>query len=504
MTQARGTHRVREIRIVASSAALSAVVAVFACSHQNAGRSEPASVVLRVGVPGLSPTNPGAGLRQLTQILSVEGLARLAEDGRLEPSLAADWSTRNNGRSYLIRLRPGVKFHDGSPLTPGIVASLLPAAMRETFGPIADDVEQVGVVDATTVEVRFRRPSPFLFESLEAGIRKPNAIATGPFVAVPNSTNELRANDVYYGGRPQIGEIEVETFPAVRTAWAKMLRNELDMLWEVGPDALSSLEHSGNVGVFTFTRRYQYALALNTAAPVLKSPAIRRALNMALDRTKLVNVALNGHGLPSSSPIWPRYWALDQKIHESDAPDLVQAAKVLTGGANPNRRGALHFTTLIASDTLYERLALEVKRQLEGVGIEMDVRAVSQDEQLNAMRHGQYEAVLIEVISGPTILRPYGFWHSRMPGNPGTFGNRSVDEAFDALRNAEGESAYRNAVVNLDRTFKEDPPALFLAWSVRARAVSKRFDVQGEEGRDVLSTLRFWKPTGGRQQASRH
>src|SRR5262245_3297789 len=100
MTQARGTHRVREIRIAASSAAVLAVIAVFSCSPPNAGRSEPASVVLRVGVPGLSPTNPGAGLRQLTQILSVEGLARLAEDGRLEPSLAADWSTRNNGRSY--------------------------------------------------------------------------------------------------------------------------------------------------------------------------------------------------------------------------------------------------------------------------------------------------------------------------------------------------------------------------------------------------------------------
>jgi hypothetical protein len=52
------------------------------------------------------------------------------------------------------------------------------------------------------------------------------------------------------------------------------------------------------------------------------------------------------------------------------------------------------------------------------------------------------------------------------------------------------------AVGNLVQTFADDPPAIFLAWSVRARAVSKRFDVQGEEGRDVLSTLRFWKPAG--------
>jgi hypothetical protein len=91
-----------------------------------------------------------------------------------------------------------------------------------------------------------------------------------------------------------------------------------------------------------------------------------------------------------------------------------------------------------------------------------------------------------------------------MPGNLGAFGNRAVDLAFDAVRAAETESAYRMAVSNLVRTFADDPPGIFLAWSVRARAISKRFDVQAEEGRDVLSTLRMWKPAGAQQEASRN
>jgi hypothetical protein len=40
----------------------------------------------------------------------------------------------------------------------------------------------------------------------------------------------------------------------------------------------------------------------------------------------------------------------------------------------------------------------------------------------------------------------------------------------------------------------EDPPAIFLVWSHRTRAVSTRFDVQAEPGRDILSTLRSWRP----------
>ena len=503
MPEGREERRRRFFRTAARLVAFMAAVASLACSRERAARSEGAAAVLRVGVAGLSSSNPGSGLRQLAQILSIEGLARVGEDGRPEPTLAETWTSPNNGRSYLVRLKSGVKFHDGTPLTPEIVAGVLPVSMRQTFGPVADDVEQVKAVDANTIEITFRRPSPLLFEAIEAGIRKPgSSVGTGPFVAVPNSTSELRANPDYYAGQPRIHEIHVETFPAVRTAWAKMLRNDLDMLWEVGPDALSSLEHSAKVAVFTFTRHYQYVVALNTQAAALRSPAVRRALNLAIDRPKLVADALNGHGVPSWGPVAPRHWALESSAQENHSYDPGQAAQLL--GARTGKRASTRFTLLIASDAVYERIALELKRQLEAVGIEIDVEAVSQDQTFDRLQHGRYDAVLIDAISGPSLLRPYGIWHSRMPGNSGMFGNRAVDEAFDRVREAETESAYRTAIGNLVRVFWDDPPAVFLAWSVRARAVSTRFDVPSEEGRDVLSTLRLWKPSAVQQRASRN
>jgi hypothetical protein len=62
------------------------------------------------------------------------------------------------------------------------------------------------------------------------------------------------------------------------------------------------------------------------------------------------------------------------------------------------------------------------------------------------------------------------------------------------VRSASSEETYRAAVVKLHHAFCDDPPAVFLAWSVLTRAVSKRFDVPaGEPDRDVLSTLRLWK-----------
>src|SRR5690348_14756604 len=142
MPEGRDAHRRRFFWTAVRLVALTAAVAPSGCSRGDAVRSQAAAAVLRVGVAGLSSSNPGNGLRQLAQILSVEGLARVGEDGRPEPTLAESWTSANNGRSYLVRLKSGVKFHDGTPLTPEIVAQVLPVSMRQTFGPIADDVEQ--------------------------------------------------------------------------------------------------------------------------------------------------------------------------------------------------------------------------------------------------------------------------------------------------------------------------------------------------------------------------
>jgi hypothetical protein len=59
-------------------------------------------------------------------------------------------------------------------------------------------------------------------------------------------------------------------------------------------------------------------------------------------------------------------------------------------------------------------------------------------------------------------------------------------------------------VLDYQRAMIADPPAIFLAWGERARAVSRRFDVQPEPGRDVLGNLRLWKPTAAQPASSRN
>jgi ABC-type transport system substrate-binding protein len=254
--------------------------------------------------------------------------------------------------------------------------------------------------------------------------------------------------------------------------------------------------------MFTFTRHYQYLVVLNSASGSLRPKEVRRALNAAVDRATLVKEALRGHGVVSAGPISSRYWAL-----RADAPRFLYDPSAAANTLRTTVRGTkepIQFRCLVPPDAVNERIALELKRQLQAVGVQMSVEEAPQDHIIQRIARRDYEAALLEGISGPTLLRSYYFWHSNTTFNSGGIGNATVDGALDRVREADTDAGYIAAVSELQNAFIEDPPAIFLAWSVRARAISKRFDVEAEEGRDVLSTIRMWKPTGVPQQASRN
>ena len=477
--------------------ALSLLFSSAACRGSDPG-TPPPPAILRVGISvgEMATADPQNGVRQVAQNLSIEGLVKFGEDGRPTAWLAQSWAFTPDGRSLKIQLRPGVTFHDGSPVTASSIATSLRRVLPEMMGPVFEDVESIEAIGESAIDIKLHRQSPFVLEALDVQLRSlgPNPVGTGPFKAAgPTAPDELRANENYYLGHPLLDRIVVSTYPTVRAAWAEMLRDHLDMLFDVGTDALDSLDRATNISSFNFVRRYQYALIFNTHNSSLRSAEIRQALSLAVDRDSIVREALNGRGVPSSGPIWPHHWALGASS-QKPAFDPAKAARVLA--AQP-----LHFTCLVPAD--YERLALVVKRQLQAVGVSMDVKEVRPDEIYAAMARRDFDAVLFEVVSGPNIFRPFRWWYSG-PKSQAGFSSPAVDAALDRVRHAGSDDDYRAGVASFQQAIEVDPPAIFLAWSERARAVSKRFVVPSEPGRDVLATIRFWKPIGDVAPPSRN
>jgi peptide/nickel transport system substrate-binding protein len=440
-----------------------------------------------MGVGQLSAATPDNGFRQVTKNLALEDLIRIEGDGRVVPRLAESLETTADGKALRIRLRPNVTFHDGTPVTSALVADLVRAGLPISLGPAFQDIDEVKAISDREIEITQKKPSPFLAESLDFEIKKPGSpgVGTGPFAATTvDGQTEMRANDSYYLGRPSIERIVMRSYPTVRAAWADMLRGQVDMLYEVGLDALDSLQASSQVAIFTFPRPYAYVIMLNARKPLFASHEVRRALNLAIDRPSLIREALNNHATPADGPVSRQHWAY-RDTFPTFGYDPAAAAKVLT--KHP------HFKCIFPEGALYERLALSAQKQLAAVGVEMEVNAVGLDELVAAVQtRGDFDAALTETHIGPNLFRSYQWWHSGAQYNVGKFSSARVDAALEAIRYASNDQQYAAAALDFQRAMIDDPPAVFLAWGERARAVSRRFNVPADPARDVLGMLRLF------------
>jgi len=494
------------LRFHRTTICLLAAIASARCGNDGPKQPLPSNTTLRVGVGGLPSLSAERGIQQFISNLSREGLLRVNQSGRIEATLAESLSQSPDGLQFMIRLRPNLTFHDGSVVDGKTVVALFEKGLPAMLGSVAEDIESITAPSARGIVIRLHKPSPFVADSLmDVPLVKNGASpsATGAYVMAPKDSNSkairMTAFDGYYLGPPKIKTIEVTTYASVRAAWADMLRDRVDMLYETGTEALDSMAGAKNVALYSVDRPYQFIVFLNPKLPKFRAREIRRALNQAIDRNAIVRDGLGGHGTPSAGPVSPHHWAFAGAGSTfTFAP--AEAANAIRQVSNTR----FSFTCLTAPVAPYDHLALVLKQQLQAADVDMSINEVSPDDAFQTLAKGQFEALLTDAASGWSLIRAYKFWHSNGPSNMVGFSSASIDAALEGVRHAADEQTYRQAVADFQHAVDEDPPAIFLAWGDRSRAVSKSFEVQTQPGRDVLGTLSSWRPLSDNRNATRH
>jgi peptide/nickel transport system substrate-binding protein len=484
---------------------------VAACGRTS---SEPAKdihgtepVVLRVGVPEGNVPGEDLGVGQFVNILNYESLTLNGTDGRAVPRLAERWQWDDSDLTLRVYLRPNVFLHDNRPFAGQIAADLvLEAVTREqnlARYPSFADIESVTARGPLELAIGLKRPSGMLPEDLTVPLGSGQDDAgTGPFRTVSRGSEVLlEAFDRYYLGKPAIDRVVVRSFEALRTSWASLLRGELDMLYDVPVDGVEFIRND-DVEVISVPRWYQYHLAFNAHAGALRSAVVRKALNVAVDRNRIVEEVLKNAGESSSGPLYPKYWAYDPTQPRYDYDPAAAAALLDAAGyplpRQPNGNGPrarFHFTCLLPQNfAIWERVALAIQRDLFNVGVDMQFKTVPFGEFNGLVGAGRFDAALLDMISGPTPARAYIWWRSaeRFQGLFNVFGyeNAEAERLFETLLRSTSEAAVRSATSRLQRVIYDDPPAIFVAWSTRTRAVNKRFAMPA--GRDPMLTMSRW------------
>ena len=512
----------RYLSLTGRGVLLFAGVVLSACSGSDSSlpvrTSEP--TILRVGVPEGNAQGDDIGVGQFVRFLNFESLTLNGPDGRPVPRLAERWQWEDGDRTLRVFLRPSVFLHDNRSFAGQTAADLVREAVTNEGNlasyPSLADIESVTAPTELELKIQLKRPSGTLLDDLnmQLGVGKTDA-GTGPFrtISVGDET-ALEAFDRYYQGKPAIDQVVIRRFESLRTAWAALLRGELDMLYDVPAEGVEFVRND-DVEVISVPRWYQYHLAFNAHHPVLKSPLVRKALNLAVDRAGIVKNVLHGAAEASSGPFYPKYWAYDAtqtqyQYEPAAAAALLDAAGYRLPATSSARgpRARFRFTCLLPQNfAVWESVALEIQRDLFNIGVDMQFKSVPFKEFNKLVRTpGGFDAVLGDMISGPTPARTYMWWRSakRSPVLLNVFGyeNAEAERLFQTLLRSTNEAATRTAVSKLQRVMYEDPPAIFIAWSTRTRAIHKRFAFPSSE-RDPLITIADWTLAERRQALSR-
>ncbi len=456
-----------------------------------------------------------------------DGLVAFAGGSAPGPDLAESWEISADGLSWTFRMRKGVRFSDGTPVTAEDVAFTYEKGFDPKYGNRFSDFSQVVKSFRSDGADFFRIELKTPYRLLPALLGRPivpahllreaggasaefdrHPIGTGPFTLSGWTPGQitLDANPGYFMGRPRLGRIVFKFFSDNKKAWVSLLQGQVDLVPDVDYDDYVLIKNDGRFRGYEFLENFCSSLLFNTRDPLFAQRAMRRAIAMAIDRRDLLDTVLRGKGLAASGPFKPGTWPYNPDPH-LQAYDPRQAAKILSdlGWRDSDndwildKEGRnLQFTVLeCGEDRLKGALAKRLQWQLLQIGIRMDVVVLPLHEMVEKrMPAGEFQAALIQfnMFTDPDLSASL-FWHSSSIGgwNITGYRNPDVDRLIERGKVASDFNDRRDIYRKMYALIADDAPAAFLFFGKRYAACSARLrGVTPEEISSLGGRMHNW------------
>ncbi len=447
--------------------------------------------------PLLSTTNAGRDLSYLTY----SGLMRINENGEFVPDLAESFTVSNDGTTYTFILREDTRFHDGKPLTSSdIVFTIKNAKDPKVKSPLATNWAGVKVVatDARTVVFTLNSPYAPFIENTAIGILPEHIwkdadldqftfspynfepVGSGPYIVreIKRNTNgtpylyHLEAWGDYAAGKKNISNIYIHIYPDAEKLLNALRHGEIESAGDLSPTDAETLKKEGfNVRTTDLLRNFGVFFNQNQAT-LFADKNVRYALEMAVDRNRIIDTVLLSYGNEEDAP-------LPGSALRPGAMENASSAKalLLKDGWKENNDGILEkkdtkgtvklsFTVITSNDPELLATANLLKEQWRAIGAEVSIVSLDPAELTQTViRPRKYDALLFgEVIGRGKDLYP--FWYSgerRDPGlNIALYTNSKADSLLQKARTATSSEETAKHLASFTSIFHEDMPAIFL------------------------------------------
>ncbi|ROS43360.1 ABC transporter substrate-binding protein [Amycolatopsis thermoflava] len=449
--------RRRRRHLLSTCAAITALsLALTGCADRSSGQGNSTDDnVLSLGISSapnsLDPAKTGSAFQWYVN-LAYDPLIYRAADGALQPRLATSWSYIGSGsKVFEIKLRPDVKFSDGSPLTAEVLRENLTyfAGAPGGSAPYLKQIASVDIVDPLTVRLNLSAPNPnlpdifsqyYLAGDLVSGqaLRTPDILATetrgaGPYVldlaeTVPNDHYTYTPNPHYWNkGDVRYGKVVVKVLSNPNAALAAIKTGQVDVI--AGDPTTADAAKTAGLQVFQ-TPQIMIGLDLvdrtGSMVPALGDVRVRQALNYAIDRDAMAKSLLGGFGMPTEQIALPGTDGYNEQVFYRYDPD--KARQLLAEAGYPNG-----FTMSVMTQTTYgiDQISQAIAADLKKVGVQVELtNAADMTQFVQAIAAGKYPAYGFGYGYQPVFLMGPGLY---LP-SAGFFNPlKSTDPQLDAL-----------------------------------------------------------------------
>ena len=405
--------------------------------------------------------------------------------GAISPRLAASFEATAD--ALTLHLRPGVKWHDGTPFSSADVAFTIGRARDPAVGADArsdfDPVSTVETPDANTVILRLTRPAPFLKQALAhlsilpehlykgKDLRRADAsrapVGTGPFKFVSWKQGDelvLERNPAYWGVKAHLDRIRFRFIRDKEVAWELYRRGQIDLLWQVPATHFDEARNDPALAghwLLVWTPRAYFFLVWNTERGRLADPRVRRALTMLIDRRRFNEIAFGGHAREITGPFAPGTPSYDASIKPWPFDPAAARALLAEAGVKTMKLTFLYY----GASRSAEQLGTLMKEDFAKAGVTLELASVDFAVQLDRLRHHAFDVSALQWTLSVEQDNYQLFHSSQATGgeNFGSWKSPAADALLEQIRATTDDNARHALDRQLHKLVHDEQPYTFIS-----------------------------------------
>ena len=445
---------------------------------------------LTLGISEFDTINPiitkNKKVQDVTKLI-YESLVNITADGKAEPCLAKEWETSDN-ITYIIKLRTGVKWTDGTLLSSNDVKFTIDRLLQDeeadgvVYAENVKNIKEVDIIDNTTLRIILYNPIPFYQYYLNFPIlsslyfqdtnfwdteKNEKPITTGRFYIKETTGNTivLEKNKNWWNIENEnsvIDKITINIYSKLAELYKAFKLGSIDI---IATENSNYQEYVGKIGYNTteIEGRDFVFLALNTQSEILSDVNVRKAIRSAINKDEIVSNIYKGTYSKANFPLSSNSYLVDDEnknyFELSEFETLLSNAdwklrnKVWQKTENGKTK-KLELNLVVGNSSKRQKTAEYIKEALASQGIAINIKAVSKDEFKNYLQNKQYDIILSEVTSSisPDLTTYFG------DGNPANFNNEEVKDILKYLNNITNTEELKTKYTKLYEIYNEQVP----------------------------------------------